>query len=72
MSSKVGVAPAYPLGHKWIAGVQTAWMRAGNHPNHKRIVTSVYTGYRQSMPVWRLFEGHPFRWKSYVIRNYFL
>jgi len=51
MSSKGGVAPA------WIAGVQTAWMRAGgNHSTLKRIGTSVYTGYRQSMPVWRLFE----------------
>jgi len=41
MSSKSGVAPAYPLGHKWVAGVQTAWMRAGNHPNQKRIGTSM-------------------------------
>jgi hypothetical protein len=51
MSSKGRVAPAYPLGHKWIAGVQTAWMRAGNHATHKRPGTSMYTGYRQSMPV---------------------
>jgi len=53
MSSKGGVAPAYLLGHKWIAGVQTAWIRAGNHSTH---IT------KGSVPPCTLDTGNPCRY----------